>query len=241
MSRRLNALRGGVAAFALVAATTFAAAQDSSKEKAPQGKEPHAATQPMNKAPAAAEKGQTMQENRGSLAQQPNQRAEENERATKGDKATTDERTVKEKSGKSAEETDRATKGSKATTDEHRPAEDKAGKAAQEQPGKQGTTAQSSNHAAQGKAATGANVQLSAEQRTKIRTVVLQGGPRATNVNFNVTIGTVVPRGSVEFVPIPETLVEIEPEWRGFLYFVYGEEVVIIDPDNLTIVAVVEV
>ena len=40
------------------------------------------------------------------------------------------------------------------------------------------------------------SVQLTTEQRTKIRTTVLQGGnaPRVTNVNFNVNVGTVVPR-----------------------------------------------
>jgi Protein of unknown function (DUF1236) len=234
VSRRLITLRGSVAAFALVAATTFAVAQEPSKDKAPQAKEPHAAAQPMNKAPAAAEKGQT--------AQQPNRRAEDNERANKGGKAATDERAIKEKSDKSAEEPDRATKGSKATADEHPPVGDKAGKAAEEQPRKQSTMAPGSNHTTQGTARSGANVQLSTEQRTKIRSVVLQGGaPRVTNVNFNVTIGTVVPQGGVEIVPVPETLVEIAPEWSGFLYFVYGEEIVIIDPDSRTIVAVIAV
>ena len=63
--------------------------------------------------------------------------------------------------------------------------------------------------------------------------------PPVTNVNFNVTVGTIVPRGSVEIVTVPEALVEIEPEWRGFLCFVYLEEIVLIDPGDMTIVAVV--
>jgi hypothetical protein len=33
-----------------------------------------------------------------------------------------------------------------------------------------------------------------------------------------------VPRGSVEIVPVPDALVEIEPEWRGFLYFVHRKK-----------------
>ena len=28
---------------------------------------------------------------------------------------------------------------------------------------------------------------------------------------------------------MPETLVQIEPEWRGFLYSVYEEEVIIVE------------
>jgi hypothetical protein len=43
----------------------------------------------------------------------------------------------------------------------------------------------------------------------------------------------------IHVVPVPETLVRIEPEWRGFLYFVYEDEVVIVSPDDMKIVAVV--
>lgn len=60
-------------------------------------------------------------------------------------------------------------------------------------------------------------------------------------MNFDLTVGTVVPRGGVEIVPVPETLVEIQPAWQGFLYFVYEDEVVIVDPNDMEIVAVVPV
>jgi len=49
-----------------------------------------------------------------------------------------------------------------------------------------------------------------------------------------------VPR-SVHFVALPPVLVSIEPEWRGYRYFVYNDEIVIIDPATLRIVAVLEV
>jgi hypothetical protein len=32
--------------------------------------------------------------------------------------------------------------------------------------------------------------------------------------------------------------VEIEPEWRGFEYFLVGDEIVVVDPATLEIVAV---
>jgi hypothetical protein len=96
---------------------------------------------------------------------------------------------------------------------------------------------------AQGKGAAGAggSVNLTVEQRTKIRTTVLQGGnaPRVNKVNFSLNVGTVVPR-SVRVVTVPPTLVEIHPQWRGFLYFVVGERIVIVDP-NYRIVAVLVV
>jgi hypothetical protein len=44
----------------------------------------------------------------------------------------------------------------------------------------------------------------------------------------------------VQIVPVPETLVSIEPEWRGYLYFVYEDEVVIVNPRYMRIVAVLD-
>jgi hypothetical protein len=85
------------------------------------------------------------------------------------------------------------------------------------------------------------HAQLTQEQRTRIRNDVIHaaGAPRVDKVNFDVTVGTVVPRGGVQVIPVPEMLVQIEPEWRGFLYFVYEDEVVIVNPSDMRIVAVV--
>jgi hypothetical protein len=89
--------------------------------------------------------------------------------------------------------------------------------------------------------ASGMNVQLNEQQRNEIRTSVIdaRGAPRISHVDFDVTVGTVIPRGKIHVVPVPETLVRIEPEWRGFLYFVYEDEIVIVNPNDMKIVAVV--
>jgi hypothetical protein len=50
-----------------------------------------------------------------------------------------------------------------------------------------------------------------------------------------------IPRGRVHIVPIPQTLVQIVPGWRGFPYFVYEDEVVIVDPHDMRIVAILPV
>ena len=85
------------------------------------------------------------------------------------------------------------------------------------------------------------NVSLTTEQKTTIRqTVLTSSAPRVTNVNFNVRVGTVVPR-SVRIVPLPATLVEIEPTWRGYMYFVYHDEIIVVEPGTLRIVAVLDV
>jgi Protein of unknown function (DUF1236) len=87
------------------------------------------------------------------------------------------------------------------------------------------------------------DVKLTSEQRTKIRTTVLQGGnaPRVTNVNFSVTVGTVVPRDRVKVVAVPATLVEIHPAWRGYMYFIVDDRIIIVEPSSYKIVAVLVV
>jgi hypothetical protein len=45
----------------------------------------------------------------------------------------------------------------------------------------------------------------------------------------------------VRVVTVPDVIVEIHPAWRGFLYFVYEDEIVIVDPRSHKIVAVLDV
>ena len=102
----------------------------------------------------------------------------------------------------------------------------------------------SSTTTAQGSASAQGSVNLTSEQKTKIRTTVIEkgGAPKVSrsSINFNISVGTVVPR-TVHFVAVPSTLVEIHPAWRGFEYFVVDEEIIIIDPHTLKIVAVLDV
>jgi Protein of unknown function (DUF1236) len=87
---------------------------------------------------------------------------------------------------------------------------------------------------------TSVNVNLSSEQRSKIHSIIVsdRSAPRIAHADFDVRVGTVVPRGKVKFVPLPSTIVEIEPSWRGFEYFLVGDEIVVVDPATLRIVAV---
>jgi hypothetical protein len=84
-------------------------------------------------------------------------------------------------------------------------------------------------------------VTLTTEQRTRVRQTVLAGSnvPRADNVNFSLSVGTAVPT-SVRVVEVPSTLIEIHPEWRGHMYFVVGDEIIIVDR-NHRIIAIVTV
>ena len=104
----------------------------------------------------------------------------------------------------------------------------------QAQPPQQGQPGQ----AQQGQA--GGSVTLNAEQRTKIRqTVLVSSAPRVSNVNFALSVGTAVPN-SVRVVTVPDVIVEIHPQWRGYMYFVVGDQIIIVDR-NHHIVAVLTV
>jgi len=84
----------------------------------------------------------------------------------------------------------------------------------------------------------GAGARLSTEQRTRITSVIReQHVAPVNNVNFAVSVGTRVPR-DVGFHPLPQEIVTIYPEWRGYEYFLVRDEIVVVDPRTLEIVAV---
>jgi hypothetical protein len=101
------------------------------------------------------------------------------------------------------------------------------------------------NRATTGQGAAGsrsnATVNLTPEKRTRIHQVIVneRNAPRVRSPDFSVSVGTRVPR-TVRFATLPRTIVEIEPEWRGFEYFMIGEQIVIVDPKTMEIVVVLD-
>lgn len=92
----------------------------------------------------------------------------------------------------------------------------------------------------QGAAGASGAVNLTQEQRTKVVTTIKQTNVRpVTNVNFNISVGTVVPR-SVTLHPLPATIVEVYPAWRGYRFVLVRDGIIIIEPDTYRIVAVIE-
>jgi hypothetical protein len=86
----------------------------------------------------------------------------------------------------------------------------------------------------------GAGAKLSTEQRTKITSVIREQHVKPVDrVNFSVSVGTRVPR-DVGFHPLPADIVTIYPEWRGYEFFLVREQIVVVDPRTLEIVAVLE-
>src|SRR5664279_5450782 len=86
----------------------------------------------------------------------------------------------------------------------------------------------------------GAGAKLSTEQRTKITTVIKgEHVQPLANVNFSISVGTRVPR-TVSFHPLPAEVVTYYPEWRGYEFILVGDQIVVINPRTLEIVAVIE-
>ena len=99
---------------------------------------------------------------------------------------------------------------------------------------------------------------VSEDQHSQIKTAVARGtSPRVDRrlLNFSVAIGSPVPQ-SMHVVTLPDEIVRIVPQYRGFDYFVISyrtkdpggadyffvkDELVIIDPQTLEIVAIIPV
>jgi hypothetical protein len=129
-----------------------------------------------------------------------------------------------------APQSDQGAQGKAGQEDKAQPQRSGQGQRDQQSP----TQAQSPQENQQGKSGQAAQGQsqgsktLTTEQRTTIRNTVVSKGPRATNVNFTVSVGTAVPT-SVRVVAVPSTLIEIYPEWRGHMYFIVNDEIIIVD------------
>jgi hypothetical protein len=84
-----------------------------------------------------------------------------------------------------------------------------------------------------------AAVKLSQDQRTKIKDVIVRDRDvaRVPSASFSLSVGATVPR-TVHVRVLPSDVVTIVPEYRGFDYVVVGDQLLIIDPVTMEIVAI---
>jgi hypothetical protein len=99
-------------------------------------------------------------------------------------------------------------------------------------PSNQGNTAQSHQ------TNVNASVNLNDQQRTRVsQSFARLNVQPVRNVNFSVSVGTVVPR-DVHLQIVPAEIVEIVPQYRGYSFFAVRDEIVIVDPATYKIVTV---
>jgi len=242
----INRLMISVAAAALIAGTGFANAQGTGMSReAPAAAAPAQQSAPssdrgtsdrgtstgdMNRDAAKPEMKSTQSEEKSPAAGKA-QRADEGMQGQKsqGQKSTTvgsDEK--QDQKSKSMSSDNDNTKGGKDMKSEGR--QDRGNMNADSKGGAEGKTV--------GQA--GAGGKLSTEQRTKITTVIKQQRVApVTNVNFSLSVGTRVPR-DVSFHPLPAEIVTIYPDWRGYEFILVRDQIVVIDPSSLQIVAVID-
>ena len=81
---------------------------------------------------------------------------------------------------------------------------------------------------------------LSTEQHAKIRdTLRVEKSERLTSVPFSTKVGEAIP-GTVHLYVLPVSIMEYAPQYRGYEYIMVGDEILIVDPRTLQIVAVID-
>lgn len=91
-----------------------------------------------------------------------------------------------------------------------------------------------------GNAATSGTAAPPAEKQTQIASAIRsEKVAETTNVNFNISVGTVVP-STVRFYPLPTRIVEIYPEWRGYQFILVHGRYIIVRPQTHEIVYIIE-
>ena len=241
-----------VAAAALIAGTGFANAQG-----AGMGRDAGSAGSTAQQSAPSSERGGassgTMQRDSGGTSGMKGSEsgmkgADSADKADKGThpgaskSAQDSDRMQGEKSKSMHSETD-STKGGKDMKAEGR--DSKSGTAAEGRDSKSGnmnaqTKDSKSGAQTTGNAATSATAAPPAEKRTQIVSAIKSEKiQETTNVNFNVSVGAVVP-STVRFHPLPPRIVEIYPEWRGYDVILVSGRYIIVRPQTHEIVYIIE-
>jgi cytoskeletal protein RodZ len=229
-----NVLLVTVAATALIAGASLASAQtmntEQPKASAPMKPDSEKAGQSAQSPKKDAEKPQTT----GQAPKAEDTKKPEDAKKAQGSKPQTTGQAPKAEDAKKPEETKKAPDSKPQTSGQAPKAED----AKKPEDAKKAEDAKQQGQA--GQAGGGAQAQISTEQRTQIRQTVMRVGdaPRVSSVNFSLSVGTVVPR-TVKYVLLPPRVVEIYPAWRGYHFFIVGDQIVIVEPGSLRIVAVI--
>jgi Protein of unknown function (DUF1236) len=85
----------------------------------------------------------------------------------------------------------------------------------------------------------GAPAALSTEQQVKFReTMRGEKVERLTNVAFLITVGEAVPR-TVHRYRFPVSVMEYAPQYRDYEYILVGDEILVVDPRTMRIVAII--
>lgn len=200
-------------------------------------------------APGRGGSATTGQETKGSDKVDAQGGAKADVRASDKDGKASDKADVKAESAKGAAGAESKTKadakgraGAKSDTNESADIKSKSD-SSRSTAAEKSTDSAKEKSATSGQGAAAGSAKLSTEQRTKITTIIRQKKVERVSpakLNISIRIGQRVPT-RVHFHPVPVEVVEVYPEWRGYLFILVGDQIVIISPDDHEIVAVLNV
>jgi hypothetical protein len=83
------------------------------------------------------------------------------------------------------------------------------------------------------------SVDVSGERRNRVQSALRQRGDvkHRTRVDIDISIGRRLPR-DWDYAPVPVAVIEVVPEYRGYVYTYVDDDYVIADPDTYEVVAV---
>jgi hypothetical protein len=232
-----NRLMISVAAAALIAGTGFANAQGTGMSH-----EAPAAAAPAQQSAPSSERGTSAGPMNRDTAEPAMKQSEEKSPAAGNNQRADDKTMPGQKSKSMNSENAKGSNDNKDMKAEGR--DDHNGMKAESSDDRNGKMNTESKGGAENKSQTvgqaGAGAKMSTEQRTKITTVIKgQHVQPVTNVNFSISVGTRVPR-DVSFHPLPAEIVTVYPDWRGYEFILVRDQIIVVDPQSLEIVAVLD-
>jgi uncharacterized protein DUF1236 len=83
------------------------------------------------------------------------------------------------------------------------------------------------------------HLQISRRQRSRVHDVLVRRQVAPANIDFPVRIGARIPNYLTTY-DLPDEIYDYAPGYEGYRYFVTNDEVVIVDPETMEVVAVLE-
>jgi len=88
---------------------------------------------------------------------------------------------------------------------------------------------------------TNIDVNINTQQTTEIHQVILDTHVSPVTVNFDINLGVAVPN-TVTLAPLPARVIELVPQFKGYLFFMLADgRIIIVAPDTFKIVAILAV
>jgi hypothetical protein len=83
------------------------------------------------------------------------------------------------------------------------------------------------------------HLQISRRQRTRVHEALIRRRVEPTSVDFPLRVGARVPN-YISSYELPDEVYDYAPGYEGYRYFITGDEAVIVDPETMEVVAVLD-